>query len=289
MSMTGNKYKLGIFFTFGIVITTVLIIWLSGGFRPQNTITYVSYFPWSVQGLNQGSNVMYNGVPVGRVVSIDIAPDGRLVEVLMTIRSDFMMDSTITATMQLIGITGIQVINLSADSAVSYPDEPYSFDVDYPVIPVQAGAIQTATTMLNKLTKIIYDVDFEAISDQLLQLLENTNAILSRDRIERLETALLSNSENLDSLLVTYTRLGRDLDRLVLRLDMMAPELAADLDSLVMELRDLSEPLARFADKLEEMMVESTELLRSLSSLLDILRNDPSELLIRTSGEGVWQ
>ncbi len=289
MSMTGNKFKLGLFFFFGIMISVLLIIWLSGGFREQNTTIYVSYFPWSVQGLNEGGNVMYNGVTIGHVYSIDIAPDGRLVEVLMKIRSDFRMDSTIVATMQLIGITGLQVINLSADSISSRTLRRFSFDVEYTVIPVGEGAFQNVTTTLTRITEIIHEIDFKALNDQLLQLLENTNAILSRDRIERIENLLLSNSENLDSLLITYTRLGRDLDRLVLRLDSMAPRIAGELDSLIVELHDLSEPIGRFANKLDELLTESSEMLNNFSSLLEILRTDPSVLFIRTSGEGVWQ
>ncbi len=152
MSMTGNKFKLGLFFTAGLFITVVLIFWLSGGFREQNTVTYVSYFPWSVQGLNEGSNVLYNGVTVGHVSSIDIAPDGRLVEVLMKIRSDFHMDSTIVATMQLIGITGLRIINLSADSVNRVRRRHYSFQTDHEIIPVGEGAIQTLTSTLTLLT-----------------------------------------------------------------------------------------------------------------------------------------
>jgi len=289
MSMTGNKFRLGLFFFFGILFFAVLIFWLSGGFREQKTTMYVSYFPWSVQGLNSGSNVMYNGVPVGRVSSIDIAPDGRLVEVLMEIRSDFSIDSTIRATMQLIGITGLQVINLSADSTGFYPSVRYGFDPDYTVIPVEEGAMQTAASTLVGLTKMLNDVDFESISDQFLQLLENTNAILASDRIEQIEESLLNNSRNLDTLLVVYTRLGRNLDRLVLTLERTAPELADNLDSLIVEINALSEPVGSLADRLHEMIVESSDVLRSLSQLLEVLRTDPSQLFIRTSGEGVWQ
>ncbi|OPL18030.1 MAG: hypothetical protein AVO35_07685 [Candidatus Aegiribacteria sp. MLS_C] len=289
MSMTGNKFKLGLFFFFGIMGTVVLTVWLSGGFREQNNTMYVSYFPWSVQGLNRGSNVMYNGVPVGRVAGVDIAPDGRLVEVRMEIRSDFGIDSTIRATMQLIGITGLQVINLSAESAGGYVEPEYSFDPEFTVIPVEEGTIQTATSTILGLTRMLNEMDFKALNDQLMELLENTNAILSKERVERLETALLSNSQNLDELLVIYSRLGADLDRLVLRLETAAPDLAAGLDSLVTEISSLTGPLGRLAVELDEFIVESSETLRNLSGLLEMLRNDPAGFLVRTSGEGVWQ
>lgn len=289
MSMTGSKFRLGLFFSLGLIVTVVLIIWLSGGFRESNTITYVSYFPWSVQGLNEGSAVMYNGVTIGHVAKIDIAPDGRLVEVLMKVRSDFEVDSTIVATMQLTGITGLRVINLSSEPDKSHPTRDYSFDMEYQRIPVGEGAIQTVTTTLTRITQIIHEVDFQSISDQFLQLLENTNAILASDKIERIEDAILSNSRNLDSLLVTYTRLGRSLDRLVLRIEYMAPELSSNMDSLLVELEALSQPLARLSHQLDDVMLESTNMLNRLSRLLNVLSSDPFELLIKTSGEGVWQ
>lgn len=288
MSMTGSKFKLGLFFSIGIVFTIFLIFWLSGGLREKSTITYVSYYPWSVQGLSEGSNVMYNGVSIGRVASIDIAPDGRLVEVIMKIRSDFSVDSSIVAVMQLTGITGLRVINLSADTSIHYPVH-YSFEIEYQIIPVGEGAMQSITTTLTRITQIIHEIDFKNISDQFTLLLENTNAILASDKIERIENSILSNSENLDSLLVTYTRLGQNLNRLVLNIDAMAPDLAVSVDSLIRKTQALSEHMDRFVIKIDEVLINSSEVMNNLSTLLETLGRDPSELLIRTSGEGVWQ
>jgi ABC-type transporter Mla subunit MlaD len=288
MSMTGNKFRLGLFFSIGVLLTIFLIVWLSGGLEEKRTTTYVSYFPWSVQGLSEGSNVMYNGVSIGRVASIDIAPDGRLVEVLMKIRTDFEIDSTIVAVMELTGITGLRVINLSADTTIHYPAH-YSFEVDYQIIPVGEGTLETITAIITDITEKFNQVDIVSITDQFNLLLENTNAILASDKIERIENSILNNSRNLDSLLITYTRLGENLDRLVLRLDTMAPEVAASVDSLVTELRALSEPLDRFVNKLDDLLINSSEMINNLTNFLEILGRDPSELFIRTSGEGVWQ
>ncbi len=285
--MTGNKFRLGLFFSIGILFTIFLIFWLSGGFKEKSTTTYISYFSWSVQGLSEGSNVMYNGVSIGRIASIDIASDGRRVEVVMKIRSSFCVDSTIVAVMQLTGITGLRVMNLSADSTLIHPIA-YSPE-DYQIIPVGEGTIQTVTTTLTRITQIIHEVDFKLLSDQLLLLLENANAILSGDMIEKLEASILSNSENLDLLLITYTRLGENLDQLVMTLNTIAPDLAVDVESLILELRAFSEPLDRFVNKIDDVLINSSEMMHSLSNLLEILGRDPSELFIRTSGEGVWQ
>ena len=157
MSMTGNKFKLGLFFSIGVLFSIFLIFWLSGGFNEKQTTTYVSYFSWSVQGLSEGSNVTYNGVSIGHVAHIDIAEDGRLVEVLMKIRSDFSVDSTIVAVMQLTGITGLKVVNLSADTS-AYHDIRSNND-EYQIIPVGEGTLQTVTTTLTRITQIIHEIE----------------------------------------------------------------------------------------------------------------------------------
>lgn len=289
MALTANKYRLGVFFTVSVVIFVVIIVWLGGGFREKHTNTYVCYFSWSVQGLNQGTNVMYNGVPVGRISGIDIAPDGRLVEVLMEIRSDFTVDSQIVATMQLTGITGLSVINLRPDSTRIHVTPNYSFEVFYTEIPVVEGALQSIASMLTRMTEIINEIDFKRMSDLSTQLLENVNKILDSDMIENIELSILRNSANLDTLLNTYTILGENLNQLVLTLNTMAPDLAVDVNDLVEELRGLSEPLKVFVQKLDEMLVESTNMFDNLSALLEALRNDPAGLFIQTTGEGVWR
>jgi ABC-type transporter Mla subunit MlaD len=69
----------------------------------KKTVPYVSYFDWSVSGLSPGGEVMYNGVLVGTVRSISIAPDGRLVQVLMEVDPLFVVDSEITACLTATG------------------------------------------------------------------------------------------------------------------------------------------------------------------------------------------
>jgi len=289
MGLAANKYRLGIFFTVGSIALVAILFWLTGGFRSREEEVYVSYFAWSVQGLNEGSSVMYNGVPVGRVENIDIAPDGRLVEVIMGIRTDFRMDSTIVAATQITGITGLQVVNLSADTT-GVPGEPaYSFEPDFPVIPVSEGAFQTVSTTLSRVAEIIHEVDFGGISDEAESLLVNINTILDSDMIGNVEEALLRNSANLDTLLITYTDLGRNLNRLTLKLEELAPGLVAELDSLTGTLGDLSLEMRIFMQDMDEIVAEGTEALHSLAVFFDILGSDPRQLIQPTTGEGVWR
>ncbi len=289
MTMTGNRFKLGLFFLGGVMALVILLVWLGGGFREDDNTTYVSYFQWSVQGLNEGSGVLYNGVPVGRVSRIRIAPDGRMVEVLMEIRSDFPVDSSITATLQLVGITGLQVINLSVDSTVERYDRDYGFQVEYPVIPVSAGPIQTLSGILYRFTKTFDNMDLASMGTRMNRLLDNLNLLFEDGVVDSVVSSILRNTERLDSLLATYTELGRDIDMMIRRLEETAPGLAGNLDSLVIELNALSKPIGRLSGRLDEFVVEGSRMAEELSGLLIMLRNHFSELLVGTSGEGAWR
>jgi ABC-type transporter Mla subunit MlaD len=289
MALAANKYRLGVFFTLSTLVFVVLIIWLTGGFRDRNEETWVCYFAWSVQGLNEGSNVIYNGVPVGRIQSINIAPDGRLVEVLMGIRSDFRMDSTIVAMMQITGITGLQVINLSSDTSGAVKPPVYSFHVEYPVIPVAEGGFQAVSTMMTRVAEIIQELDVQGVTDEAETLLHNLNTILDSDRVNTMVESILRNSDSLDEVLATYNTLGINLNRLTLQVETMIPQLATDVDSLGKALSAMSIEMRILVQNLDEVIAAGTEALHSLSVFFDIMSNDPGQLILPATREGVWR
>ncbi len=287
MGLTANRYRLGLFFSLATTVFVVIILWLTGGFRSEDVERYSCYFEWSVQGLDRGNSVLYNGVPIGRVHSIEVAPDGRLVEVILEIERDFPIDSTIVAAMQITGITGNQVINLSSDTVATYPE--LSFEPPFRVIPVAEGAVQTVTNSIERVMELINEVDFVELSDRANELLGHLNAILDSEVVLHLEEALLSNSGKLDTLLITYTQLGRDLDRLVLTLEAATPELLADADTLSTAIHDLVGPLSDLSQRLDRVLLEVMGTVEALSDLIDMVSTDPGALLRSTTGEGAWQ
>ena len=72
MSLEANKFRLGVFFFLSAVLFISAMVWLTGWFDNEKTHTYVCYFDESVQGLEDGSTVRYNGVPVGTVEGLEI-------------------------------------------------------------------------------------------------------------------------------------------------------------------------------------------------------------------------
>jgi phospholipid/cholesterol/gamma-HCH transport system substrate-binding protein len=73
---------------------------------------YSVYFDESVQGLQVDSAIKYRGVEIGKVQSIKVAPDYRLIEVVMKIDLEGDLQNHTIATLKTAGITGIVFIEL---------------------------------------------------------------------------------------------------------------------------------------------------------------------------------
>ncbi len=214
MSRKINDFRLGLFFSIGSFLLLLLLILLVGNIMENDTTKYVSYFEVSVQGLNNGSKVMYNGVHIGKVSNISIAPDGRLVQVTMDIESSFRVDSTITAALQHVGISGLRIINLQSDSAsigLIGVLPGLTFEPPYPIIPVTAGIIEDLFTVHARMTQIERDIDFRRISDQTDLLLQNLSRIFGETPMDSLLTSILCSSSWLNSQLQSWNRYGESL------------------------------------------------------------------------------
>ena len=75
------------FVFFGVVTAIALVFVYGAGRYLHETRQYVTYFAESVQGLEVNAPVKFRGLQIGRVEDIKLAPDGRLIEVLMRVDS----------------------------------------------------------------------------------------------------------------------------------------------------------------------------------------------------------
>jgi len=85
MARKTSKFMIGLFVTFGVLIGMVAVVWLGASKYFEKGKTYVTFFDESVQGLQVDSAVKYRGVEVGRVEAIRVAPDNRLIEVVIKV------------------------------------------------------------------------------------------------------------------------------------------------------------------------------------------------------------
>lgn len=293
MSLEANNFRLGLFFLLALVVFVAVLSWLGGWFGGGDFQRYVCYFQWSVQGIEEGSSVRYYGVPVGKVESINVAPEGRLVQIVLSIENEELMKGfepdEMVARLDFVGITGLKVINITIDDESEGYVPQHSFPDPYSVIPVTRGSMETLEEGLRRLNEIMTQVDFEKLNDQTLRLMENLNTLLDSDKFDRISESVIRTTNRIDTLAVVYTGLGRELTRLAEQMGEEAPDVARELKSMADDVSTLSASLDSLSERAGHALLQGERLVGDLREVLRILRTHPEDLmLIRSTGEDRW-
>ncbi len=113
-----QKLRLGIFVIIGMAILAAFIIIPIGMKMTQHQKTYISIFEGeSLQGLEQGASVKFNGVAIGTVQRVTYNPDDiNKMRVELSVIESFPMRVDMYATTGLIGITGLKYVEISGGS-----------------------------------------------------------------------------------------------------------------------------------------------------------------------------
>lgn len=199
MARRNSNFMIGLFVTAGIVIGVAAIIWVGASQYFEKGSLYVTYFDESVQGLQVDSRVKYRGVDIGKVESIGVAPDGKLVEVVMKIALKVHKEENIVTQLRAAGITGIVFIELDrAGENTPILTPPPGMEVRYPVIASQTSQGKQIMTAVDQIMSKIEDLDLKGISDQLKQTLRVAETFLTGSQMKGLLTKLDSTADTLD-------------------------------------------------------------------------------------------
>ena len=142
MASQRTKFTVGIFISFGIGIAVLAFIWLGMSRFFEKGKFYATYFNESVQGLDVDSAVKYRGVAIGRVMSIDVAPDERLIQVILKIETGQKLTKDIVAQLKSVGITGSMFVELDRKKEGELDQSPkLDFPSEYPIISSKPSTI----------------------------------------------------------------------------------------------------------------------------------------------------
>jgi len=228
MNGKSSHYKLGLFVIAGLVALVGGVIYLGVGAMFRETVIIETCFDESVQGLDRDSPVKYRGVPVGRVEHVRVAPDAKLVEVIIRFESKRKPAEHIegiVAQIKSIGITGIMFIELDRQKKSEPVLAPkLTFKPEFPVIATKPSDI---SKILSGLEGIIYQfkaLDMQSISDKLKLTLDNINQTVVDAQIKVVSSDLRKALKRIDSLLE---------DQGLERITQTVMEVAGSLDTLL--------------------------------------------------------
>jgi phospholipid/cholesterol/gamma-HCH transport system substrate-binding protein len=283
----------GIFVAAGLLIALAAVIWLGMSRFLQEGAYYVTYFDESVQGLSKDSPVKYRGVSIGRVEHIDVAPDSKLIEVVLKIESSQKLDSGMVSQLKAVGITGSMFVDIDRRR----PDEPdrapdLSFPTEYPIIPSRPSEISELLRGLDDVINQVRAMDVEGISEKIITTLDGAGRVMAEADIkgvsDGIKTAAASWGKMADS---------ADMEALVSSVEQAARSLESTLGSTAASMKRLNRVVARvegLIDKSEEpihrsltemavAIEEAGGLLKGLSDLTGETQGSISTLTRRLS------
>jgi phospholipid/cholesterol/gamma-HCH transport system substrate-binding protein len=200
MSAKTTRFFIGLFVMVGILLGVSIIVWIGASKYFQKGATYVTFFDESVQGLQVDSSVKYRGVDVGRVQRIRVAPDYKLVEVVMKVDLEGDLQQNTVAQLKVVGITGIVFIELDRKRPQDPDRSPHlNFAAEYPIIPSRPSELRQILSGVDEVIHNIKQIDFKGLSDQFKSAGKATENLLSGKKIQSILSNLESTTAGMDS------------------------------------------------------------------------------------------
>lgn len=161
MTTKAQKVRVGIFMMVTLALLALVIVVFGGVRFWEKKASYQIVFADSVMGLEKGAQVHLNGMRVGRVDEIQVAPgDLRKVLVSITVKGDVPIHTDTKAILAFAGITGLKVIDLRDGTHTA------------PVLP-HGSLIAEGETIIDQL-----EAQAKMIASQSGKLMENANRIV---------------------------------------------------------------------------------------------------------------
>jgi phospholipid/cholesterol/gamma-HCH transport system substrate-binding protein len=202
MANQKTKFTVGLFITCGVIIAVLAIIWLGVSRIFEKGRYYATYFDESVQGLAIDSPVKYRGVPVGRVTRISVAPDSKLIEVILKVESVQEIGRDVVAQLSLVGITGSMFIELDRMKKGEPDRSPtLSFPSNYPIIASKPGEISELLQGVDEVLQRIKTLDLAGISDRAKQTLDSINGMIADANMKKISSNLERSLDNMNTIL----------------------------------------------------------------------------------------
>lgn len=261
----------------------VFIVWLAQ-LGTANRQDYDIFFPQSVGGLANGSDVTFQGVPAGQVTGIELwRQDPQFVRVRVSLREEIPILQGTTASISA-SFTGVSTISLGGAVRGAPPITQLGPE-GVPVIPAKAGGLgeilasaplllERLATLTDRLTRMLSDDNQASIAG----ILANTNRMTARyaEMAPELEAAL----SELDGTLEQATKTMAAFEDTLRSTDSL---LNKDGASLAQEMRETLQAAQQTAATLEATLNDARPAARELTQTTLPNANATLQDLRRTS------
>ncbi|NRG17983.1 MCE family protein [Rhizobiales bacterium] len=253
METRANYIAIGAFVFAVIVAAFVFIYWLGISSNGTKNVNIKVIFPGAVTGLSTGGQVLYNGIKIGDVGSLEFNPrDPKVVVATLRVDPNAPLRKDTKATLGFQGLTGVAYVELSGGTPTS-PSLFETADEEEPILYAERSAfediVEGARNILGKADTTLDTIE-EVIAgnrDEIDQTIKNIN---------QFSEALAKNSDGVDEFMASVADTGEALTKLSSRLEGLVGKAETIVDAVP-------------ADKVTEIVNDAAEITSKISESTD--------------------
>lgn len=265
-----SPFLIGLFITIGTILIIGVIIWLGSTKFLKENVKYVTYFSGSVEGLEKGSPVKYLGVPVGTISSINVAPNGKLIEVIMSIDKGLDIRDSLRTKAELSGLAGSKFLQLhyptDDDMLALHPD--INFEAPYPLIESSPSGIQEMEIAAREVINEFLKLEVSKINKSTLEFLDASTSFFNSPELQSILSEIERSSQELTSILKKA-----DTTNILLNLELASENMTQTTELLETFAENLNQRLdnIKVEERIDETFAQVDTLIDQSSNILDVL------------------
>jgi paraquat-inducible protein B len=206
-----------------------------------------------------------------------------------------LIDQGLRARIDLVGITGLQFVELDFVDPQQFPAAQAVRDAEYPVVPTLRSGMSELVENLSKIAGNLNKVDFAGLGQELKSLLATVNQQAGGLDLQKMVTTVTSAASSIDALagsaeakaaFANLNRTATDVQGLVAKLDTQVEPVSAELVRSLHSFRDAAQsvqkllgPQSGLSDETSKTLRQLTQTAESLQTLADFLERNPNALI----------
>ena len=287
MSLRANPTSIGLFLIGAVVITLVGTAMLAGNSWFRNKTTFVSYFRESVNGLEDGAPVKFQGAPVGKVTRMVIQIDERDKTFQVPVEYEIDIKRLRTASGTYVDLGDLPVLKrqiadglraqLQSESLVTgllYIELTYRKDAKPPILEPRETLWPEIPTTPSLMAAL--GTGAGSVVEDVVQVLFKVNQMLATIDMPKINAAVVGSAQSVQRLvnapelraaMKEVPAITAQLNRTMARVDTLAATANSAVDPIAAELKSATKEMSATLQSLRKTVDDTHGLLSTDSGL----------------------
>jgi paraquat-inducible protein B len=220
---------------------------------------------------------------------------GQMIKITDRATLQRLIEEGLRAKIDLVGITGLQFVELDFLDPQQFPAPRPETEAEYPVVPTVPSGMSELIANLSKIVNNLGKVDFAELSHELKSLLATANQEVGDLDLKKMVAKVTAAAESIEALagsaeakaaVANLNKTATDVQGLVAKLDTQVEPVRAELVRTLHSFHDAAEsvrnllgPQSGLGEEAVRTLQQVTETAESLQQLADFLERNPNALI----------